>query len=91
MDNYAAGAGGTPLQVAALPYRLGPTGREVLLVTSRRSGRWIIPKGWPYHGASLIKSAAREAYEKYLQLAPDAKNAAEVRRKLERLKGQATD
>ena len=35
--------------------------------------------------------AAREAYEKYLQLAPDAKNAAEVRKKLERLKGQAAD
>ena len=35
--------------------------------------------------------AAREAYEKYLQLAPEAKNAAEVRKKLERLKGQATD
>jgi tetratricopeptide (TPR) repeat protein len=30
--------------------------------------------------------AAREAWEKYLQLAPDAKNAAEVRKKLEKLK-----
>lgn len=30
--------------------------------------------------------AAREAYEKYLQLAPEAKNAAEVRKKLEKLK-----
>ena len=30
--------------------------------------------------------AAREAWEKYLQLAPDAKNAAEVRKKLDRLK-----
>ena len=30
--------------------------------------------------------AAREAWTKYLQLAPDAKNAAEVRRKIERLK-----
>jgi tetratricopeptide (TPR) repeat protein len=30
--------------------------------------------------------AAREAWEKYLQLAPDAKNAADVRKKLERLK-----
>jgi tetratricopeptide (TPR) repeat protein len=29
---------------------------------------------------------AREAYSKYLQLAPDAKNAAEIRRKLEQLK-----
>jgi tetratricopeptide (TPR) repeat protein len=30
--------------------------------------------------------AAREAWEKYLELAPTAKNAAEVRKKLEKLK-----
>jgi tetratricopeptide (TPR) repeat protein len=30
--------------------------------------------------------AAREAWEKYLQLAPDAKNAADVRKKIEKLK-----
>ncbi len=30
--------------------------------------------------------AAREAWEKYLMLAPEAKNAAEVRRKLDKLK-----
>ena len=30
--------------------------------------------------------AAREAWEKYLMLAPDAKNAAEIRKKLEKLK-----
>jgi tetratricopeptide (TPR) repeat protein len=30
--------------------------------------------------------AAREAWEKYLQLAPDAKNSAEVRKKIEKLK-----
>jgi tetratricopeptide (TPR) repeat protein len=30
--------------------------------------------------------AAREAWEKYLQLAPEAKNAGEVRKKLEKLK-----
>jgi tetratricopeptide (TPR) repeat protein len=30
--------------------------------------------------------AAREAWEKYLQLAPDAKNAVEVRKKIEKLK-----
>jgi tetratricopeptide (TPR) repeat protein len=30
---------------------------------------------------------ARDAYQKYLQLAPDAKNASEVRKKLEKLKG----
>ena len=31
--------------------------------------------------------AALDAWEKYLQLAPEAKNAGEVRRKLEKLKG----
>jgi tetratricopeptide (TPR) repeat protein len=31
--------------------------------------------------------AARVAYEKYLQVAPDAKNASDVRKKLEKLKG----
>ena len=36
---------------------------EVLLVTSRRSGRWLIPKGWPMAGLSLAQAAAQEAYE----------------------------
>ena len=36
---------------------------EVLLVTGRRSGRWMIPKGWPIRGKSLAKSAALEAFE----------------------------
>ena len=31
--------------------------------------------------------AAKEAWEKYLQLAPEAKNAAEVKKKLAKLKG----
>jgi len=62
-DNHGAGIGGTALQVAALPYRSHPRGRDILLITSRRSGRWILPKGWPHHGTSLAQSAAREAYE----------------------------
>src|SRR5208282_4134448 len=36
---------------------------EVLLVTTRRSRRWIIPKGWPIKGLKPSKSAAREAFE----------------------------
>ena len=35
----------------------------MLLVTSRDTGRWIIPKGWPAKGKSPHKSAAREARE----------------------------
>ncbi len=36
---------------------------EILLVTTRRSKRWMIPKGWPIKGLKAAKSAAREAYE----------------------------
>ena len=51
-------------QYAALPYRRKRNSRtEVLLVTSRDTGRWIIPKGWPAKGKSPHKSAAREARE----------------------------
>ena len=52
------------LQVGALPYRRAATGApEVLLVTSRGTRQWIIPKGWPIEGLSNAGSAAREAYE----------------------------
>ena len=51
-------------QVAALPFRVGADGRiEVLLITSRDTGRWIIPKGWPMTGRKAHQAAAREAYE----------------------------
>jgi 8-oxo-dGTP pyrophosphatase MutT (NUDIX family) len=51
-------------QVAALPFRVGPDGRiEVLLITSRDTGRWIIPKGWPMIGRKAHRAAEREAYE----------------------------
>ena len=53
-----------PLQTGALPWRLSKRRRpEVLLVTGRRSGRWMIPKGWPMAGKSLADAAAREAFE----------------------------
>jgi 8-oxo-dGTP pyrophosphatase MutT (NUDIX family) len=50
-------------QVAALCYRDGRKGREILLITSRGTGRWIIPKGWPMDGHSDAQAAAREAWE----------------------------
>jgi 8-oxo-dGTP pyrophosphatase MutT (NUDIX family) len=51
-------------QSAALPYRIRPDGRiEVLLVTSRGKGRWILPKGKVKPGLSPSASAAKEAYE----------------------------
>jgi ADP-ribose pyrophosphatase YjhB (NUDIX family) len=35
----------------------------VLLITSRETKRWVIPKGWPIASMSSAKSAAREAFE----------------------------
>ena len=51
------------LQVAALPWRRSGGGIEVMLITSRGSGRWILPKGWPESGEALSDAAAREAGE----------------------------
>jgi 8-oxo-dGTP pyrophosphatase MutT (NUDIX family) len=51
-------------QVGALPLRVAPDGGlEVLLITSRDTGRWVIPKGWPSKRLSDSKAAAREAKE----------------------------
>jgi 8-oxo-dGTP pyrophosphatase MutT (NUDIX family) len=51
-------------QYAALPWRRSADGGvEVLLITSRETRRWVIPKGWPIKGLKSPKSAAREAYE----------------------------
>jgi 8-oxo-dGTP pyrophosphatase MutT (NUDIX family) len=49
-------------QVAALPLRKTKNGGlEVLLVTSRGTGRWVVPKGWPSKRLGDCKAAAREA------------------------------
>lgn len=49
-------------QVAALPFRRRPEGGvEFLLVTSRETGRFIVPKGWPMKGKSDAEAAAEEA------------------------------
>jgi len=53
---------GAGLQYAALPYRVGG-GLEVLLITSRDTGRWVLPKGWPMKGKKAHAAAAREALE----------------------------
>jgi len=51
-------------QVAAIPCRLNDDGTpEVMLVTSRETQRFIIPKGWPIKGKSEPKVAAIEARE----------------------------
>jgi 8-oxo-dGTP pyrophosphatase MutT (NUDIX family) len=52
------------VQYGALPFRRNDSAQmEVMLVTSRETRRWIIPKGWPHKGRAPHRSAAREAYE----------------------------
>jgi 8-oxo-dGTP pyrophosphatase MutT (NUDIX family) len=51
------------IQYAALPWRLTGRRLEILLVTSRESRRWVIPKGWPMKGRSPQEAAAIEASE----------------------------
>jgi len=50
-------------QFAALCYRTRRGKVQVLLVTSRKRGRWIMPKGWPMDGRTPAESAAQEAWE----------------------------
>lgn len=50
-------------QVAALCWRLHKGQPQVLLVTSRTSRRWVLPKGWPMPGRSPEAAAAQEAWE----------------------------
>jgi 8-oxo-dGTP pyrophosphatase MutT (NUDIX family) len=61
----AASKPGLPprLQVAALCWRRSRKGLRILLVTSRDTGRWVIPKGWPMRNRTDAEAAAREAYE----------------------------
>lgn len=50
-------------QVAALPWRRGANGIEILLVTSRETRRWVTPKGGRMPGLTDAQAAAQEALE----------------------------
>ena len=50
-------------QYAALPYVTLDGDLSVCLITSRGTGRWIIPKGWPKPRLRPYELAAREAEE----------------------------
>lgn len=50
-------------QVAALCWRIEDGKAQVLLVTSRETGRWVLPKGWPKAGMSDPDTARAEAWE----------------------------
>jgi len=51
------------IQYAALPYRVVDGHVEVMLVTSRETKRWILPKGQPEKRLKPYEVAAAEAYE----------------------------
>ena len=56
--------GGPGRQYAALPFRIDTDGRsQVMLLTSRATKRWVIPKGWPMCGKKPREVAAQEAFE----------------------------
>jgi len=50
-------------QFAALCFRVKDGKTQILLVTSRRTQRWILPKGWPEDGLTPQDCAAKEAWE----------------------------
>ena len=50
-------------QSAALCHRQRDGRTEILLITSRHTGRWILPKGWPIKGQDAAGTAALEAWE----------------------------
>ncbi len=51
-------------QHAALCYRRSTSDApEVLLITSRDTGRWVLPKGWPKKSENGGECALREAFE----------------------------
>ena len=51
-------------QYAALPWRKDADGAvSILLITSRESRRWVIPKGWPMKDKDPGPCAAQEAFE----------------------------
>ena len=50
-------------QFAALCYRVVKDKVQVLVISSRGTGRWIVPKGWPMDGKTPAETALQEAWE----------------------------
>jgi 8-oxo-dGTP pyrophosphatase MutT (NUDIX family) len=63
-------------QYAALPFRKDADGAvQVMLITSRESRRWVIPKGWPIKSLKPGPSAAQEAFEEAGVLGPTGRRS----------------
>lgn len=63
LDLAEGGKRGVRTQFGALCWRRREDEIQVLLVTSRRRKRWIIPKGWPKDRKTPAKAAMAEAWE----------------------------
>ncbi|MCV6594313.1 MAG: NUDIX hydrolase [Silicimonas sp.] len=63
IDLASRGKKSVRTQFGALCWRRREGEVQVLLVTSRRTKRWIIPKGWPQDQATPAKAAMTEAWE----------------------------
>jgi 8-oxo-dGTP pyrophosphatase MutT (NUDIX family) len=51
------------MQYAALPFRFERGSVQIMLITSRETGRWVIPKGWPMPGKKPHQVASAEAHQ----------------------------
>ncbi|MTJ83247.1 MAG: NUDIX hydrolase [Telmatospirillum sp.] len=51
------------LQYAALPFHIENGQLRILLITSRETRRWVLPKGWPEKKLKPHQVAAKEAFE----------------------------
>ena len=59
----SAGKRDVRTQFAALCWRVRKGELQILLISSRRRKRWIMPKGWPVHGQTPAQTAQTEALE----------------------------
>ena len=71
-DQFVAEGNGARSQYGALCWRMHRGKVEVLLITSRDTGRWVIPKGWPMRGKKSHAVAEREVLARLRAALPDA-------------------
>lgn len=60
---HGGAKGSARTQFAALCWRERRGKVQVLMITSRRRKRWIVPKGWPMDGKTPAQCALIEAWE----------------------------
>lgn len=51
------------IQYGVLPWRMMGGILQILLITTRNTRRWIVPKGWPVEGKSPREACVLEAME----------------------------